>query len=115
MKHSVTLKQYIFTIIFGLLIVSAQAKKPKTTYYVGVWDGTAVQLNNPNVVGKRKFCVKKMTINGQKIKTNYKIGGIEFNPADYGFKEGDEILLEVISLADCEATFHSKGFSIQRD
>ena len=115
MKHSVTLKQYIFTIIFGLLLVSAQAKKPKTTYYVGVWDGTAVQLNNPNLVGKKKFCVKSIIINGQKVKTNYKIGGIEFNPSDYGFNEGDEILLEIVSLPDCAATFHSKGFSIQRD
>ena len=115
MKHSVTTKQYIFTIIFGLLISVAHAKKPKTTYYVGVWDGTAVQINNPNVVGKKKFCVLSMTINGKKIKTNYKIGGIEFNPADYGFKEGDELLFTMNSRQDCEATFHSKGFILQRD
>jgi hypothetical protein len=115
MKHSISLKQYIFTIIFGLLVFTATAKKPKVVYYVGVWDGTAVQINNPNVVGKNKYCIERMTINGKKIKIDYKIGGLEFNPADYGFKEGDEVLLTLMTKSDCEPTFHSKGFSLQRD
>ena len=101
--------------IFGLLVITATAKKPKVVYYVGVWDGNAVQINNPNVVGKNKYCVQNMTINGKKIKTDYKIGGIEFNPANYDFKEGDEILLTLYTRTDCEVTFHSKGFILQRD
>lgn len=115
MKHFITPNQYIFTIVFGLLFNFAYAGKPKTTYYTGVWDGNAVQLNNPNVVGKNKYCIVKMTVNGQKIKTNYKIGGIEFDPATYGLKEGDELLISIISQSDCEPTFHSKGFNQQRD
>ena len=61
------------------------------------------------------FCVKKIVINGKKIKTNYKIGGIEINPEELDFKPEEELLIQIDSKKDCEPTFHSKGFRVQRD
>lgn len=103
----------IFTMIFVLLLFSATAGNKKPYYYVGVWDGNALQINNPNVVNKNKFCIKSIRINGAKIKTNYKIGGIEINPASYGFEVGQEFLIEIMANKDCEPTFHSEGFKLQ--
>jgi hypothetical protein len=115
MRQLLTPKQYIFTIVFGLLLNIGYAQKTKTTYFVGVWDGNMIQINNPNVVGKNSFCVQKIVINGKKIKTNYKIGGIEINPEEFNFKPEDELLIQIDSKKDCEPTFHSKGFKLQRD
>ncbi|CAG5087610.1 hypothetical protein [Parvicella tangerina] len=108
-------KQYIFTIIFGLLVIVATAGKPKTSYFTGKWDGNMVQINNPKRANKNKFCIKKIYVNGKKIKANYKSQGIEFDPSAYGFEEGQELLIEIISKDDCEPTFHSEGFIPQRD
>lgn len=108
------MKQYIFTIIFGLLVFGASAKHKKSYYYVGVWDGNSVQINNPNVVNKNKYCISLIRVNGKKVKTNYNIGGIEFNPASLEFKQGQEFLIEIVAKKDCEPSFNSKGFSIQR-
>jgi hypothetical protein len=108
-------KQYIFTMVFGLLLFYASAKPPKTSYFVGKWDGNTIQINNPQVVNKKKFCVLNITVNGKKIKTTYKIGGIEFDPTEYGFTEGTELLITISHRSDCEPTFNSKGFKIQKD
>lgn len=108
------MKQYIFTIIFALLILGAQAKHKESYYYVGVWDGSSVQINNPNIVNKNKFCIGLIRINGKKVKTNYKIGGIEINPANFEFKKGQEFLIEIVAKKDCEPSFNSTGFKIQR-
>lgn len=109
------MKHYLFTLIFGLLFISASAGKLKTSYFSGVWDGKIVQIINPRIVGKNKFCIKKIYINGVKIKVNYKAGGLEINPSDYGFSPDDELLIEVKSLSDCDAKFHSEGFILQKD
>jgi hypothetical protein len=108
-------KQYIFTIIFGLLLVSGYAKPPKTTYFAGKWDGNAVQINNPQVVNKNAYCITQITINGKKVKTIYKIGGIEFDPASYGFEPQSQLLIAIKHRHDCEPTFNSSGFKVQRD
>lgn len=108
-------KQYIFTIVFGLLLTLTYAKPPKTSYFVGKWDGNTIQINNPQVVNKKQFCILNITVNGKKIKTEYKIGGIEFDPSEYGFKEGAELLITISHRKDCEPTFHSKGFRPQKD
>jgi hypothetical protein len=108
-------KQYIFTMIFGLLIFQLWAKPPKTTYFVGKWDGNTVQINNPQIVNKNAFCIAEIMINGKKVKTNYKIGGIEFDPATYGFVSGTELLIAIKHRHDCDPTFHSSGFKVQRD
>lgn len=110
-----TLKQYIFTIIFGLLVLTAMAVKPKTSYFTGKWDGNMIQINNPQKANKNKFCIKKIYVNGKKIRTDYKSQGIEFNPGDFGFTEGEELLIEIIANDDCEPSFHSTGFIPQRD
>lgn len=115
MRPFTTPKQYIFTIIFGLLVLTATAGKPKTAYFTGKWDGNMVQINNPQKANKNDFCIRKLYVNGKKIKVNYKSQGIEFDPSEYGFKEGDELLIQIISNNDCEPTFHSEGFIPQRD
>jgi hypothetical protein len=107
--------QYIFTMVFGLLLFSAYAKPPKTSYFVGKYDGNLIQINNPQVVNKKQFCVLNITVNGKKIKTDYKIGGVEFNPSEYGFAEGTELLITISHRKDCEPTFHSQGFKSQKD
>lgn len=110
-----THKQYIFTIIFGLLVLVATAGKPESSYFTGKWDGNMVQINNPKNANKNKYCIKKIYVNGKKIKVNYKSQGIEFNPADYGFEEGQDLLIEIQAKDDCEPSFHSEGFIPQRD
>lgn len=115
MKPFNTLNQYIFTMVFGLLLSFGYAAKPKNVYFTGSWDGNLIQINNPQAVGKNQFCVTKIFINGKKIKTDYKTQGIEFNPSDYGFSEGQELLIQIIHGDDCEPTFHSQGFHPQRD
>lgn len=107
------MSRLIFTMVFGLLLFSATAGNGKPFYFVGVWNGNALQINNPNVVNKNKFCVSSIRINGVKVKTNYKIGGIEIDPANYGFKKGQELLIEISGKKDCEPTFHSEGFNLQ--
>jgi hypothetical protein len=101
--------------IFGLLMLSALAKPPKTSYFVGKWDGNAIQINNPQVINKTSFCITQITINGKKVKTTYKIGGIEFDPATYGFEPEAELLIAIKHRHDCDPTFHSSGFKVQRD
>ncbi|MCB9194807.1 MAG: hypothetical protein H6598_01100 [Flavobacteriales bacterium] len=115
MKTFNTPKQYIFTIVFGLLTILSFAGKPKTVYFTGTWDGNMIQINNPQEVGKNKFCVAKIYVNGKKIKTDYKTQGIEFDLSAFGFKEGDELLIQIDHSSDCEPTFHSEGFIPQRD
>lgn len=110
-----TPKQYIFTIIFGLLVISATAGKPKSSYFTGKWDGNMIQINNPQKANKNKYCIKKVYVNGKKIKVNYKSQGIQFNPGQYGFNSGEELLIEIKQNDDCEPTFHSEGFIPQRD
>ena len=100
--------------VFGLLVFSAHSKSKQTYYFVGVWDGNVVQINNPNVVNKNKYCISLIRINGKKVKANYKIGGIEFNPSALELKEGQEFLIEITAKKDCEPSFNSKGFRLQR-
>ncbi len=108
------MRQLIFTIVFGLLVISAFAGRKKSYYFVGVWDGKEVKINNPNVVNKNKFCIKYIRINGVKIKANYKEGGIIIDPKTYGFSQGKEFLFEIVANEDCEPSFHSEGFKMQR-
>jgi hypothetical protein len=108
-------KQYIFTMIFGLLVLQLWSKPPKTSYFAGKWDGNVVQINNPQVVNKNAFCITQITINGKKVKTMYKIGGIEFDPKDYDFEAGTELLIAIKHRQDCDPTFQSSGFKVQRD
>jgi len=95
-------------------MIGAEAKNKETYYFVGVWDGNTVQINNPNVVNKNKYCISLIRINGKKVKTNYKIGGIEINPSNFEFKEGQEFLIQIDAKKDCEPSFNSSGFNIQR-
>lgn len=108
-------KQYIFTMVFGLLLIYPYAKPPKTSYFVGKSDGNLIQINNPQVVNKKQFCITNVTINGKKIKTDYKIGGVEIDLTAYGFEEGTELLVTITHKNDCEPTFHSAGFKSQKD
>ena len=115
MRPFKTPNQYIFTIIFGLLVIVATAGKPKSSYFTGTWDGNMVQINNPQKANKNKYCIKKIYVNGKKIKVNYKSQGIQFDLSAYGFTAGEELLIEIIQNNDCEPTFHSEGFIPQRD
>lgn len=107
------MKHFLFTILFGLLCVTLTANGGKTLYFVGVWDGNSIQINNPQRTDKNKFCINKIQINGVKIKTDYKTGGIEIDASALGFKAGDQMLIEIKTEGDCDPSFHSAGFHIQ--
>jgi len=107
------MKNFLFTILFGLLTVTLTAGGGKTYYFVGVWDGNNIQVNNPQQTDKNKFCIKTIRINGVKVKADYKIGGIDIDAKALGFKSGQELLIEINTKEDCEPSFHSEGFTLQ--
>ena len=74
------MKQYIFTIIFGLLILGPKKKNKETHYYVGVWGGSTIQRNNTNQAHKNMCFSGLIRINDEKVNENYNIGGLEINP-----------------------------------
>jgi hypothetical protein len=108
-------RQYIFTLLFGLLLNSAFAGDGKTYHFTGVWDGNSVQIINPQEIGKNKFCIQKMYVNGVKIKGKFKTGGIELDLTDYGFTKDDDLLITITCKSNCNPSFHSEGFILQKD
>jgi hypothetical protein len=74
------MKQYICTIIFGLLILGHKKKNKETYYYVGLWSERIIQRNNPNLAHKNMYFSSLIRINGEKVNENYNIGGLEINP-----------------------------------
>jgi len=60
------MKQYIFTIIFGLLILWPKKKNKETYYYAGVWGGSTIQRNNTNLAHKNMYFSSLIRINGEK-------------------------------------------------
>jgi hypothetical protein len=115
MKQPWNTKQYISTLFFGLLLNTSLAGNGKTYHFTGVWDGNSVQIINPQVVNKNKFCIHKMYINGVKIKGKFKSGGIELDLSDYGFTKDDDLLITMECKSDCNPSFHSEGFILQQD
>ncbi len=87
MAHIYKLKQYIFTTFFALLLVTSHAGKGKTYYFTGSWDGNMVEILNAQMMNKNKYCIKKVYINGRKLKINYKTSVLDINPEDFGFKK----------------------------
>jgi hypothetical protein len=67
------------------------------------------------VDNKNTYCIGLIRINGEKVKTNCKIGGLEVNPANFEFKERQAFLIEIVAEKACEPSFNSKGRSIQRE
>jgi len=115
MAHISKLKQYIFTTFFVLLLVTSYAGKGKTYYFTGSWDGNMVEIFNAQQMNKNKFCIKKVYINGKKIKMNYKNSLLDINPEAYGFKKDEEFLIQIDTQGNCRPDFNSEGFILQKD
>jgi len=82
------MKQYIFTIIFELLILGSQIKTRQTYWYVSLWSEITIHTKSPNLTYKNMPCSGLIRINGEKVKINYKIGGIEINPEILNSRKG---------------------------
>ena len=73
---------------FWITYTWAQEKKQRNLLLRGLWSERIIQRNNPNLAHKNMYFSSLIRINGEKVKINYKIGGIEINPEILNSRKG---------------------------